>query len=128
MKVIRRTALHLMTLTAIAYAGSTLAAGDAGHGRELFTAQCSAYHTTNGSPLVGPSLLGVVGRHAGSLAGINYTQALKSYDVVWDAASLDTFLTSPFAAVPGTTMPFSIPSASDRADVIAYLQTLSTGQ
>ena len=72
--------------------------------------------------------MGVVGRHAGSLAGVNYTQALKNYDVVWDAASLDTFLTSPFAAVPGTTMPISIPSASDRADVIAYLQTLSTGQ
>ena len=31
----------------------------------------------------GPSLVGVVGRHAGSLPGVNYSRALKGSNLVW---------------------------------------------
>jgi len=37
----------------------------------------------------------------------------------------DAYINSPQVSVPGTTMPFSgLPNAGDRADLIAYLQTL----
>jgi cytochrome c2 len=42
----------------------------------------------------------------------------------WDDQTLDNFLAAPAKAVPGTTMMITVPSASDRADMIAYLKTI----
>ncbi len=72
----------------------------------------------------GPSLVGVLGRRAGSGLGFNYSTALRESGIVWDAAALDHFLINPPAAVPGTTMPMPIPNATNRLDVITYLSTL----
>ena len=104
--------------------------GDAGRGKTLFQASCAICHTTSlgpGNTVIvkqGPSLAGVLGRRAGTGLGFNYTKALSESGLVWDAAALDRFLTSPLAAVPGTTMPMPIPEATNRLDVIAYLATL----
>jgi cytochrome c len=74
---------------------------------------------------VGPSLFGVVGRPAGTAPGYNYSEANKSSGKTWDDATLDTYLTNPKALVPGTKMVFpGLPDAADRANVIAYLDTL----
>jgi glucose/arabinose dehydrogenase/cytochrome c2 len=105
-------------------------AGDAVRGRSYYEMSCAVCHTTSlgpGNTVIvkqGPSLVGILGRKAGTGLGFNYTKALGSYGIVWDAAALDHFLTSPPAAVPGTTMPMPVPDASNRADVIAYLATL----
>jgi hypothetical protein len=104
--------------------------GDAGRGKTYFQTACAICHTTSlgpGNTVIvrqGPSLVGVVGRHAGTGIGFNYSKALSEYDVIWDAAALDHFLINPMAAVPGTTMPMPIPDAGNRSDVIAYLGTL----
>jgi glucose/arabinose dehydrogenase/cytochrome c2 len=105
-------------------------AGDAIRGRSYFEMSCAVCHTTSlgpGNTVIvkqGPSLVGVLGRKAGTGLGFNYTKALGSSGMVWDAAALDHFLTSPPIAVPGTTMPMPVPDAGNRADVIAYLATL----
>ena len=65
-----------------------------------------------------------MGRKAATSPHFNYTQALKDSGLVWNAATLDHFLTSPMTAVPGTTMPMPVPDANTRADLIAYLATL----
>jgi glucose/arabinose dehydrogenase len=44
--------------------------------------------------------------------------------IVWDAAALNRFLTSPVTVIPGTTMPMPVPDPTNRLDVIAYLSTL----
>jgi cytochrome c len=44
--------------------------------------------------------------------------------LVWDAPTLDRWLTNPSALVPGTKMFFKIDDAQQRADLIAYLATL----
>ena len=50
---------------------------------------------------------------------------MKNYNVVWDPATLDHYLTAPMKVVPGTRMIFpGLPSETDRQDVIAYLETL----
>jgi cytochrome c len=50
---------------------------------------------------------------------------MKAANKTWDEATLDVYLTNPKALVPGTKMAFSgLPSADDRANVIAYLATL----
>lgn len=109
-------------------------AGHPERGQQFFQASCTVCHSTSlgpGNTLVikqGPTLLAVMGRKAGSSPHFNYTQALKDSGLVWNAASLDHFLTDPMKAVPGTTMPIPIPSADVRADLIAYLATLKLPQ
>jgi len=99
--------------------------GDAANGAKLF-AQCKICHAVepdkNG---LGPSLHGVVGRKAATLAGFNYSPAMKASGLVWTDAELNEYLTAPMKTVPGTKMAFAgIANDKNRADVIAYLDTL----
>jgi cytochrome c len=83
-------------------AAANAAGGDPVHGKMLYQA-CQACHSIDENDL-GPRHRGVVGRHAGSVADYNYSAALKSSGLTWDAATLDQWLS--------------------RADVIAYLTEL----
>ncbi|OYV39318.1 MAG: hypothetical protein B7Z80_07585 [Rhodospirillales bacterium 20-64-7] len=107
-------------------AGQAWAAGDAASGSRIFQSQCAMCHaTTPGTVGIGPSLAGVYGQPAASSAGYDFSPALKSAHLVWNAATLDKFLASPQGAVSGTKMPYAgLPNAGQRADVIAYLATL----
>lgn len=89
-------------------------------------AQCAVCHATEaGKNMVGPSLAGVFGRQAGTVAGYSYSAANKDSHMTWDEASLDAYLTAPAKAMPGTKMAFAgMPDAAKRAEVIAYLKTL----
>jgi len=104
------------------------AAGDAVAGKTAFDNQCAACHTSVvGKNGFGPSLAGVVGRKSGTLAGYAYTPAMTHANLTWDAATLDQFLTSSTAKVPGTSMPVEIADEKTRADTIAYLATPGWG-
>jgi nitrite reductase (NO-forming) len=98
------------------------ATGDASAGRLVFR-KCQACHSIEpGKNMLGPSLAGVIGRKAGTEAGYNYSPAMKSADIVWNAQTLDQYLTDPAKVVPGNKMPFpGLKTDYDRADVIAYL-------
>ena len=86
---------------------------------------CAACHTTDGSKSLGPSLKGVYGRKAGSLAGFTYSRAMRNSGVLWDEKSLDAFIAEPQKAIPGNTMPFGgISDPRQRAEVVHYLKTL----
>ena len=89
-------------------------------------AQCKACHSTQpGTTLVGPSLAGVVGRKAGSLAGFAYSDGVKALGYSWDDEHLDTWIAGPMKVVPGTKMAFAgVADAAQRKDIIAYLKTL----
>ena len=87
--------------------------------------QCAACHSTDGSTRTGPTLKGIIGRKAGSTAEFHYSRAMKRAAIVWDAATLDAYLSHPQQEIPGNTMPFAgIADAKQRADLVAYLQTL----
>ncbi|MEP9379613.1 cytochrome c family protein [Aquabacter sp. CN5-332] len=75
---------------------------------------------------VGPDLYGVVDRPVASVAGFAYSAAMKAHGGDWTPQALNTFLTNPKAAVPGTAMAFAgIPKEVERADLIAYLNSLA---
>jgi cytochrome c len=100
---------------------------DLSNGQSKF-ALCSTCHTlVQGGPnMTGPNLHGVFGRKAGSVAGFNYSDVLKATGWTWDVAHLDTWITDPKVALPGTKMTFAgLKDPKDRADVIAYVMVQS---
>jgi cytochrome c len=109
-------------------AGSATAAlaADPAAGEKIFKAQCSICHAVAaGENRIGPTLFGVVGRPAGSVAGFNYTADHKKLGITWDAATLDKYLTNPRAMVPDTSMVYAgLKNDAERADLVAYLETL----
>jgi len=102
-------------------AGST---ADAAAGQKVFERCAGCHSTAPGENKLGPSLAGVVGRKSGSEVGYDYSPALKAANITWDEQSLDKFLTNPSANIPGIKMFISVPDATDRQNVIAYLKTL----
>lgn len=120
----------LLAFTAIADA-----AGDATKGAAIFQ-QCGACHSPKqGVNQVGPSLFGVVGRPAGSIAGYSYSQAMQEAakkGLVWTPDNIVNYLLNPhkfldtFAGDPGAPnkMPFMLADPQQREDVVSYLQTI----
>jgi len=97
------------------------------HGAQL-AKQCQICHNLQEGqgPKVGPDLYGVVGRQVASVASFHYTEALKKLGGTWTFDALNKWLTDPRADVPGTAMTFAgLPNEKQRADLIAYLNTLS---
>jgi len=90
--------------------------------------QCQTCHTLDkgGPNRTGPNLWGIVGRPRASEASFNYSAAMKAKGGTWTIDELNSFLTNPRGYIPGTAMTFTgLPRGSQRADVIAYLNTLS---
>jgi cytochrome c len=91
--------------------------------------QCQACHTlAKGEPnRVGPNLWNIVDEPRGKdRNGFNFSTAMKSKGGKWTYEELDKFLTDPRGYIPGTAMTFAgIKNDQQRADVIAYLHTLS---
>ena len=105
-----------------------LAAGDPAAGEALFKQKCAICHSpVQGTNKIGPSLYGVVGRKAGSLAGYSYSDAMKNANRTWDATTLSDYLTNPREKIPGVKMIFAgLPNETDRQNVIAYLSSLKS--
>ena len=100
---------------------------DVENGKSTFNIMCVICHSVQkaGGATLGPNLLGIVGRKAGTEPEFTlYTPALKASKITWSKKALDKFLVDPGAKVPGTAMPMQIPDNKTRADVVAYLATL----
>ena len=78
-----------------------------------------------GMKLVGWSSCGL-GSPKARVQGFNYSGPLKAKGGDWSYEELNAFITNPKAHIPGTIMAFAgIPQAGERADLLAYLRTLS---
>jgi len=106
-----------------------LAKADVQAGSKFVHTVCTACHSFNegGKPIVGPNLYNVVGGPHVHEAGFNYSPALEKFKgQPWTFDALNHWLYKPSEYAPGTRMTFAgIPNAQTRADVIAYLRTLS---
>ncbi len=107
-----------------------LASADVAKGDTLVHQICTVCHTVNqgGHPLIGPNLYGIVGDPHDHEAGFDYSPALEKYKgQPWTYEALNHWLDDPAHYAPGTRMTFAgLKNAKQRADVIAYLRTLSS--
>ncbi|MBM4197678.1 MAG: c-type cytochrome [Gammaproteobacteria bacterium] len=105
-----------------------LAAADLNKGKVLYL-QCRACHSLvpeAESGKIGPTLYGVLGRAAGSIAGFAYSEAVQNSGITWSAEQIDAWLTRPSQFLPGNKMVFvGIQNPQDRADIIAFIQAES---
>jgi cytochrome c len=101
-----------------------LATGDVAKGEAVF-AKCLACHTIEqgGAAGIGPNLYGILGKPVGKhAAGFAYSSDLAGHGGNWDYETMDAWLKSPKAMVPGTKMTFAgLGSAEDRANVMLYM-------
>ena len=100
--------------------------GDAAAGKTTFAICMTCHAIEAGVNKIGPSLHGVVGRKAGSIAGFTSSDANKNSGITWSPEKLFQYLEAPQRVVPGTKMTYTgLTDPQKRADVIAYLKSES---
>ena len=106
--------------------GTLLANANAAGGARR-TALCKSCHTfeEGGANGAGPNLYDIVGREVASVAGFNYTGALQEFGGVWTYDRLNEYLRNSQAYVPGTSMVQRFAKDEQRAEILAYLGSLS---
>ena len=96
------------------------------NGERQFLRKCSICHALgpDSGRKAGPTLHGLFGRRAGTVAGYTYSDALNGADLTWNAATIDKlFDLGPDHYTPGSKMPMQrIVKKQDRDDLIEFLE------
>ncbi len=128
MTIIKKAAGLLGFTAALAVAMPlAMAEGDPAAGEKVFK-KCKACHVVDQKKnRLGPHLIGIIGRTAGSVEGFKYSKAMQEAGITWDETTIDDYLADPKGYVPKNKMAFKgLPKEEDRADVIAYLKEAAT--
>jgi cytochrome c len=109
-------------------AGPVAAEGDAEAGERVFS-RCRACHVVDQEQnRVGPHLVGIYGREAGSVEGYRYSPALADSGIVWDDEAIAAYVEDPRGFIPGNRMAFpGIRNEQEIADLLAYLREATGG-
>jgi cytochrome c len=114
----------LLGLSACFHPAVNAAGPDAQNGKAVFERRCSGCHAADISK-EGPPLRGVVGRQAGTVAGFQYSDALRASALTWNESLLLKWLENPDALVKGTDMEFRVVKPEERDAAVAYLKSLT---
>lgn len=117
-------AAFLVFAGALIYQSGSTAAAERLDGREVFGKRCTGCHATDANK-EGPRLRGVLGRKAGSVAGFQYSDALRSSGITWTEDLVNKWLENPDGLVKDNDMEFHVANPDERAAVVTYLKSLS---
>ena len=117
-----------IAVLALAGAGGAHAQGDPEQGAKVFN-KCKACHAVDEEKnKVGPHLVGIIGRPAGSVEGFRYSEAMANSGIVWEDETITAYLKDPKSYVPGNKMVFvGLKKDEDIADLLAYLHQQNDG-
>lgn len=123
--------LLIACLAFAAFSVTPALAEDAAAGKKVFK-KCSACHTADKAKnKIGPHLINIVDRAAGSIEDFKYSKAMiakAEEGLIWTEENISEYLKKPRAMIKGTKMSFAgIKKEKDIANVIAYLKT-KTGE
>ncbi|NKB19079.1 MAG: c-type cytochrome [Alphaproteobacteria bacterium] len=107
--------------------GPLLASANVEKGKKVANL-CKACHTFNqgGKHKIGPALWEIVDRTMGGGDGYKYSSGMMAMKKKWGYEELNKFFVKPRKYIKGTKMAFvGIKKAKDRANLIAYLRSLS---
>jgi cytochrome c len=95
-------------------------------GKASFTEKCQTCHNPEADrKTYGPSLVGIVGRTAGSTENYAYSEALKNSGIVWTEASLKAWMADNDGMLHGTRMRHvGVNEAAEQDMIFAYLKSL----
>ena len=117
----------LLTILLVGALTSPVIAGDLEKGEKTFI-KCKVCHTVEKDvSKIGPSLYGVFGRKSGSLESFpNYSDSMKSADIIWDDKAIREFLKAPRTYIANTKMIFiGIKNDEEIDNLLAYLRSVS---
>jgi cytochrome c len=100
-----------------------LAQGDPAAGEKVFN-KCKACHVADEAQnRVGPHLVGLFGRQAGSVEGFKYSDAMKGSGVTWSEETISEYIADPRGYIKGNRMAFvGLKDEEDIANLVAYLK------
>ena len=111
----------VLAIGMIAAMPAVASAADAEAGATVF-GKCKACHQI-GKNAVGPNLVGVIGRKAGTVEGFTYSDAMKNSGLTWDEATFKDYIADPKKKVPGNKMVFmGLKEAADVDNLLEYLK------
>jgi cytochrome c len=104
-----------------------MAKADPKHGEQVAKV-CLQCHTFDkgGANKIGPNLYGIMEENIAAVPNYQFSQALAAHkNEKWDQDKLNVWLYKPQEFAKGTKMTFpGLPKVQDRADVVAYLESL----
>ena len=121
-------AASALVFLAILASSAAHADGDPVAGKRIFSRCMACHDATTGRDRIGPTLVGVMGRQAGTLESYlaKYSASMReagASGLVWDDANLAAYLRDTDAVIPNGKMVFpGLKKDDDIANVIAYLK------
>jgi cytochrome c len=104
-----------------------MAKADPKHGEQVAKVCLQCHTFKKGEPnKVGPNLFGIMEENIAAVPNYQFSQALMAHKTEkWDPDKLNVWLFKPQDFAKGTKMTFpGLPKVQDRADVVAYLESL----
>ena len=104
-----------------------MAKADPKHGEQVAKVCLQCHTFDKGGPnKIGPNLYGIMEENIAAVPGYQFSQALQAHkNEKWDPDKLNVWLNKPQDFAKGTKMSFpGLPKVQDRADVVAYLESL----
>ncbi len=119
----RLTKAAALVLATCVMASPALADGDVKKGAKVFK-KCKACHVVDEKKnKVGPHLVGLFGRKAGTVEGYKYSKAMIEHGVEWNEETLAEYLAAPKKVVKKTKMAFGgVKKEKQLVNLIAYLK------